>query len=102
MVRRKGWDIQLYDKNVAGKEKKVDTAITYHLTKDAYTVMDRHDSEITLVAGDKDYAPAVEDLVREGFHVTVAFWSHASKELRDAASSFFPLDKYVDIVGQQR
>ncbi len=59
-------------------------------------------SEIILVAGEKGYAPGVEDLVREGFHVTVAFWSRAAKELGEAASSFFAFDKYVDIVGRQR
>jgi hypothetical protein len=102
MVKRSGWDVTVYDKNAAGKEKKVDTSITYQMTKDAYTLIDRAASEITLVAGDKDYAHPVADLVREGFSVTVAFWGHAAKELKDASSSFFCLDKYVDIVGRRR
>ena len=102
MVKRKGWDVQIYDRNVAGKEKKVDTAITYRMAKDAYTVVDRKMSELTLVAGDKDYAPAVEDLVKEGFRLTVAFWGQAAKELRDVASEFFELDRFVDIVGRRR
>jgi hypothetical protein len=102
MVKRKGADVKVYDRNFANKEKKVDTAITYQMAKDAYTIIDRSGAEITLVAGDKDYAPAVEDLVKEGFHVGVAFWNHAAKELRDAATDFFALDKYVDIVGRHR
>lgn len=102
IVKKNGWDVQIFERNAAGKEKKVDTAITYRLTKDAYTVIDRKNSEITLVAGDKDYAPAIEDLVKEGFKVTVAFWKHGAKELRDVASNFFELDKYVDIVGKKR
>lgn len=102
MVKRKGWGVQIYDRNFAGKEKKVDTAIAYQMSKDAYTVVDRKTSEITLVAGDKDYAPAVEDLVKEGFHVTVAFWGHAAKDLRTAASEFCDLDRFVDVVGKRR
>lgn len=102
MVRRKGFDVQVYERNFAGKEKKVDTAITYQMAKDAYTKIDRANAELTLVAGDKDYAPAVQDLVKEGFRVGIAFWDHAAKELRDVASSFFSLNPYVDIVGQRR
>lgn len=102
MVKRKGWDVTVYDKNVAGKEKKVDTALTYCMTKDAYTLINRENSAITIVAGDKDYAPAVEDLVKEGFRVRVAFWGHAAPELRKVAAPFFPLDKYIDTVGRRR
>lgn len=102
MVKRKGFDVKIYEKNFAGKEKKVDTAIAYHMAKDAYTIVEKNKAELTLVAGDKDYTPAVEDLVREGFQVGVAFWGHAAKELRDAATGFFNLDQYVDIVGHRR
>jgi hypothetical protein len=102
MVKRKGWEVQIFERNAAGKEKKVDTAITYHMTKDAYTKIDKAASEITLVAGDKDYAPAVDDLVKEGFRVSVAFWGHAAKELREVSSNFFNLDPHVDIVGKRR
>jgi uncharacterized LabA/DUF88 family protein len=102
MVKRKGWEIEVFDRNVQGKEKKVDTAITHHMTKDAYTRIDRRKSEITLVSGDSDYVPAVEDLVKDGFTVSVAFWGHAAKELRQVASSFFDLDPHVDFVGRRR
>lgn len=102
MVKRKGWDHQIYERSVAGKEKKVDTALTYRMTKDAYTVIDRAKAEITLVAGDKDYAPAVKDLVKEGFSVGVAFWDHAARELKEAATSVFSLNRYVDVVGRRR
>src|SRR5258708_18814235 len=37
MVKRKGFEVQVYDKNAANKEKKVDTAISYQMSKDAYT-----------------------------------------------------------------
>lgn len=102
MVKRKGRDVTVYDRSRAGKEKKVDVAIAHRMTKDAYTVINRQSAELTLVAGDKDYVPVVEDLVKEGFVVGVAFWGHAARELKEVASSFFNLDPYVDIVGKRR
>jgi uncharacterized LabA/DUF88 family protein len=66
--------VTVYDRSQAGKEKKVDVAIAHRMTKDAYTIINRASAELTLVAGDKDYVPVVEDLVKEGFHVVVAFW----------------------------
>ncbi len=94
MVEAKGFKVTKYEKSVSGTEKKVDVAIAHQMTKDAYTLIDRKSSEITLVSGDKDFVPVVEDLTNEGFRVVVAFWSHAARELRDAASSFFDLDPW--------
>ena len=96
MVKSKGFDVKTFDKSVAGTEKKVDVAIAHQMTKDAYTVIDKANSEITLVSGDKDFVPVVEDLVASGFTVTVAFWDHAARELRDAASSFVSLNHWHD------
>ncbi len=96
MVEAKGFEVKTFDRNQQGKEKKVDVGMAHRVTKDAYTLVDKANSEITLLTGDKDFVPVVEDLVREGFNVCVAFWGHAAKELRDAASEFFDLDDYVD------
>lgn len=97
MVERHGFRVTTYDRNVAGKEKKVDVAIAHRMTKDAYTgVVQKGIDEITLVAGDKDYCPVVEDLVASGFVVNVVFWSHGSAELKAVASKFIPLDPWLD------
>lgn len=96
MVERYGFTVQTYDRNAAGKEKKVDVAIAHRITKDAYKgVITPGSDEITLVAGDKDYVPVVEDLVEEGFKVDIVFWDHAAQELKDCASSFFCLDPHL-------
>lgn len=102
MVKRKGWDVKIYDRNIRNKEKKVDVAIGYAMSKDAYTRVDKKKDVMTLVAGDKDYEPAVSDLKSEGFSVEVAFWSHAARELRDASSKFIDLDRYHDHVTLKR
>ncbi len=96
MVERKGFEVQIYDRNIAGKEKKIDTGITYAITKDAYTVIDKRTSEIVLMAGDKDYVPAIEDLKKEGYRVVVVFWEHAADELKKAASEFITLNQWLD------
>ncbi|QXE89174.1 NYN domain-containing protein [Geomonas subterranea] len=94
-VENEGFEVTTFDKNAAGKEKKVDVAIAHQVTKDAYTKIDKGTSEIILVAGDRDFVPVIEDLVSEGFRVTVVFWNHAAQELKDAATHFVSLDGHV-------
>lgn len=96
MVERQGFEVVTYDRNAAGKEKKVDVAIAHSITKDAYTKIDKAKSEIVLVAGDKDYVPVIEDLKAEGYKITVVFWDHAAKELRESASEFISLNQWLD------
>lgn len=100
MVKRKGFDHKIFDKSAAGKEKKVDVAIAHRMTKDAYTIINKAEDEITLVAGDKDFEPVVTDLRAEGFRVDVVFWGHAARELREAASNFISLDTHLDTIGR--
>lgn len=102
MVERKGFEYKVFDKNAAGKEKKVDVAIAHRMTKDAYTIVDKANDEITLVAGDKDFVPAIEDLKAEGFNVHVVFWEHAARELREAAGRFISLNPYHDAISFKR
>jgi hypothetical protein len=94
MVKEKGFEVTTYDKDY-GKEKKVDTAITHCITKDAYTIIDKLNSEIILVAGDKDYVPMVEGLKNDGFFITIAFWNHAAKELQKVAATFIDLNPQI-------
>lgn len=97
MVERNGFKVEVFERSkFTGKEKKVDVAIGARMTKDAYTIIDKKVGEITLVAGDSDYVPVVKDLVSEGFKVYVAFWDHAARELREEATSFYSLNKWLN------
>jgi uncharacterized LabA/DUF88 family protein len=97
MVEQYGFRVTTFERNAAGKEKKVDVAIAHQMTKDAYSgVIDKAADEITLVAGDKDYVPVVDDLVKEGFRVIVAFWAHAADELKRSSAIFFSLDPHLE------
>jgi len=64
------------------------------MTKDAYTIIDKSKDELLLVSGDSDYVPVVVDLTSEGYKVEVAFWDHAARELKDAATKFISLNQY--------
>lgn len=94
MVEKKGFKVKTYERS-HGKEKKVDVAIAYEIAKDSLRI-EKGTSEITLVAGDKDFIPVIEDLVSEWYNVSVAFWDHAAAEMKQKASSFFSLNAYLN------
>lgn len=97
MVERYGFKVTKFERNFAGKEKKVDVAIAHAMTKDAYSgVVKRGEDEMTLIAGDTDYVPLLQDLRTEGFVVHLVFWNHAGKELKESATKFIGLDQYFD------
>lgn len=87
-----GFEVVVHDRNVAGKEKKVDTNVVADVITDSYEKMTPGTDEIVLVAGDGDYVPAVEKLIDRGFEVHLVFWNHASGELKKACTSFTSLN----------
>lgn len=93
-ARRNGFEVITYDRNVANHEKKIDTDIVATMIEDSYEILKPGD-EITLVSGDADYVPAVEKLKKRGISVHVVFWKHASRELKEIATTFTELDPYL-------
>jgi uncharacterized LabA/DUF88 family protein len=101
MVERFGFKVTKFERNYAGKEKKVDVAIAHAMTKAAYSgVVRRGEDEMTLIAGDTDYVPLLQDLRTEGFVVHLVFWNHAGRELKESAGKFIALDPYFDLVSR--
>jgi uncharacterized LabA/DUF88 family protein len=96
IAQRMGFEVVVHDRNVANKEKKIDTTIVRDITKDSYERMRPSVDEVTLVAGDGDYLPSVEDMRARGFKFDLVFWGHANSELRRASSSFINLDPYLE------
>jgi len=96
IARSAGFEVITEDRNVANREKKIDTGIVAAMTKDAYTIADKENDTITLVAGDADFVPSVRMLVEDGFTVDVAFWGHAARELQDVCSKFVDLNPNID------
>jgi uncharacterized LabA/DUF88 family protein len=96
IAKRAGFEVVVEDRNVANKEKKIDTGIVAAMVRDAYTMVDKEDDTITLVTGDSDFVPAVRQLREDGFNVEVVFWSHASQELKDQAAKFIELNSIIN------
>ena len=95
IARSRGFEVIVHDRNVANKEKKVDSEIVTQMVADSYTIFEEGD-EFTLVAGDGDYVPTVEHLVGRGIKVSVLFWDHANRGLKEACTEFVPLNRYLD------
>jgi uncharacterized LabA/DUF88 family protein len=101
MAESKGFEVIVHDRNAQNKEKKIDTQITAEMIEDSFTRMKAGDM-ITLVSGDADYVPAIKILKARGFKVEVCFWDHASREIREAATRFVSLNKYLDHLNLKR
>jgi len=95
-AERKGFEVVVYDRNVANHEKKIDTDIVATMIEDSYEILTIGEDEITLVAGDADYVPAIHKLRLRGIPVHVVFWGHGSRELRETATKFINLDNFLD------
>ncbi|HEV7572672.1 MAG TPA: NYN domain-containing protein [Thermoanaerobaculia bacterium] len=95
-AERTGFEVVVYDRNVTNHEKKIDTDIVAMMMEDSYEILKIDEDEITLVAGDADYVPAIERLKKRGITVHVVFWGHASRELKEVATKFVNLDQYLD------
>ena len=96
IAERAGFETILEDRNIANKEKRIDTGIVTMMMRDAYTRIDRAIDVITLVAGDGDYVPTFETLRADGFRVELVFWDHASKDLRETCDTFVSLNAHLD------
>jgi uncharacterized LabA/DUF88 family protein len=95
-AERAGFELVLEDRNVANKEKKIDTGIVSAMVRDAYKKMNAESDVIVLVAGDSDFVPPVRDLIEDGFKVEVVFWDHVSKELKEISTRFISLNQHLE------
>lgn len=95
-AKRKGFEVVVYDRNVKNREKKIDTDIVATMIEDSYERLDKSADEMTLVAGDSDYVPAIEKLQKRGIAVHVVFWAHAAKELREVATKYVDINPYLN------
>jgi hypothetical protein len=99
-AERNGFEVITYDRNIVNAEKKIDTDIVATMIEDSYEILQPGD-EVTLVSGDSDYVPAIEKLKKRGIPVHVVFWKHASREIKEAATSFTELDQWLEHLKRQ-
>jgi uncharacterized LabA/DUF88 family protein len=94
-AKKNGFDVIVYDRNIVNHEKKIDTDIVATMIEDSYEIFSAGQDEMTLVAGDSDYVPAIEKLKKRAINVDVVFWGHAARELKECARNFVNLDQYL-------
>jgi len=95
-AKHAGFELILEDRNIANKEKKIDTGIVSAMVRDAYKSVNASSDTIVLVAGDGDFVPPVRQLVEDRFNVEVVFWDHAARELKEVCSKFISLNDHLD------
>jgi uncharacterized LabA/DUF88 family protein len=96
IAEKAGFEPIVVNRNIANKEKKVDTAIVTAMMSDAYKKMVKTEDVITLVAGDADFVPTIDSLREDGYVIEVFFWNHASQELKSACNRFVDLDPLLN------
>lgn len=102
LAREKGFEVAVYDRNAANKEKQVDTAISTMMLEDSYEHMKEGD-RVVLVSGDRDYLPVIESLRRREIPTTVVFWEHATgRELKQEPVDYIALDSLFDHLTMNR
>ncbi len=94
IAKSAGFEPVIVDRNIANKEKKIDTGIVTMMLDDSYTRADASTNKFILVAGDGDYVPAINSLIARGFTVDVMFWQHASRDLKTACSNFVEMNPH--------
>jgi uncharacterized LabA/DUF88 family protein len=57
--------------------------------------------EVTLVSGDADYVPTIETSKKHGIPIHIVFWKHASREIKEVATSFTDLDQWLERLKRQ-
>lgn len=102
IAKAKGFEVIVFDRNVANKEKKIDTQIAADMIEHSFTLAKADKDEFTLVAGDTDLVPVIEKLRARNFRVDVCFWSHASRELKGAATKFVELNPWLDYLALRK
>lgn len=99
---RAGWPRQIVHQRQQGRgEKKVDTSLALELVEaTVLRGLDPAQTEVTLVACDRDHIPVIEMLDRYGFPVDVLGWRHAtSNEMIEAATGrFVALDDFYELL----
>lgn len=97
-AREQGFEVEVYDRNAANKEKRVDTGLVTVLLDDSYQHMrsERGDMAV-IVGGDGDYVPPAESITQRGIKLRVVCWRHAtSGDLAGLADEYITLDGHLD------
>lgn len=94
-AEQSGFTVTNPQRNIANREKKVDTGVSVAISEVLFTTA--HEGDVFILAlGDCDYVPIVELIRKRKCKAVVAFWNHASGELVKAADEFINLANEID------
>jgi uncharacterized LabA/DUF88 family protein len=99
MIKSKGFDVQVFKRNIFNKEKGVDMKMGIDVTK--LTLQVSPPQTIALVCGDADFVPVVEQAHEQGWKVEVWYWHKAAGTLKSAADRYEDLNADVDTFGYE-
>ena len=94
-MEKAGFSVVNKSRNIANKEKQIDTGIVSVICRYLYKNAKAGDTFV-LVMGDSDYVPVLKDIKTEGIKCVVAFWEHASSELKTGCDKFISLNNLLD------
>ncbi|CAB4387833.1 unnamed protein product [Rhizophagus irregularis] len=101
-IKKLGYEATVYDRNLDNKEKRVDMKLGVSMVVQTLFKA-KSPGVLVLVAGDGDYEPALEEILKAGWKVEIRFWASAiSRHLKvpeitrnniELKTIFKPLDK---------
>jgi uncharacterized LabA/DUF88 family protein len=92
-IRKEGFDVKLFDRNIRNKEKGVDMEMGMDVIERVLTV--HPPKTLVIAAGDADFLPVIARARAKDWRVEVWFWSNAAADLKKAAHEFIVLDRYL-------
>lgn len=92
-IRREGFDVRLFDRNIRDKEKGVDMEMGMDVIERMFETPEP--ATIVIAAGDGDFKGMAERAKKRGWEVEVWFWGNAAVEMKTVAK-FVDLDAALD------
>lgn len=89
-IRKEGFDVKLFDRNIRDKEKGVDMEMGMDVVERLYEIP--QPATLVIAAGDADFKGIVERAKKRAWNVEVWFWGNAAQDMKVAAE-FVDLDK---------
>jgi uncharacterized LabA/DUF88 family protein len=97
IIRSKGFDVNVFKRNIFNKEKGVDMRMGLDIGR--LVLMTKPVGTVAIVAGDADFIQVVGDAHAEGWKVEGWYWSNAAGDLKKVVDRFENLDAVLNQIG---
>ena len=93
-IRKEGFDVKVFDRNIRNKEKGVDMEMGMDVVERVLSF--KPAATVVLAAGDADFLPIVKRAKRANWQTELWFWGNAASELKVAVDAYYQLDGCLD------